>query len=467
MTYVKGLYISRTLGWSSRRSRRQCRSPVVCQSRVADHLRDHMSWNSWDTAGCIYVDRKDSLDCTCTNIMVPLLDPVGFGGCSSGVPFVTGIELHGIDRGMWHDDSPASTVVKGLEKRVKDDVFYELRFVLHGRGVMRFEDGGEEVQESVEIAQGDAVLCKHGTVSFDACDLRYREISDVVDTLVPWGMATFVVYIPKKLLEEGKGSDGVHDVFEECTRFVRNAVWPGNPCAGNVSSLLSPHEMDIFKVLLCGAKIVESSLAVTDIIPSDDEDDRRPSIGQAAVGTMGEVDNTDTLTYIDDKNTDLHIGNQIQREYREQYAMDGGDFPALKKTLSDVSTFMLPNQTNRLALMFDPFANTPIPFVFGVEIFEPGHKTTPHVHSEAYEIFFILSGHGHGFCNTERFPVGPGDIVAFHPGSVHGIDNGQEQRMYCIEVMLPDEDFAEFVRRGSIDKLGDDDLCILTRIGCA
>ena len=40
-------------------------------------------------------------------------------------------------------------------------------------------------------------------------------------------------------------------------------------------------------------------------------------------------------------------------------------------------------------------ADTLIPqvnFTFGVEIFEPGHKTTPHVHQQAYELFFILAG---------------------------------------------------------------------------
>lgn len=31
-------------------------------------------------------------------------------------------------------------------------------------------------------------------------------------------------------------------------------------------------------------------------------------------------------------------------------------------------------------------------FTFGVEIFEPGHKTTPHVHQQAHELFFILAG---------------------------------------------------------------------------
>lgn len=31
-------------------------------------------------------------------------------------------------------------------------------------------------------------------------------------------------------------------------------------------------------------------------------------------------------------------------------------------------------------------------FTFGVEIFEPGHKTTPHRHDHAHELFFILAG---------------------------------------------------------------------------
>jgi gentisate 1,2-dioxygenase len=135
--------------------------------------------------------------------------------------------------------------------------------------------------------------------------------------------------------------------------------------------------------------------------------------------------------------------------------------------LSDVSTFMLPDQTNRLALMFDPLSQIPFPFVFGVEIFEPGHRTNPHVHSSAYELFFILSGEGEGFCNNERFPVRPGDIIVFHPGSTHGIDNGKEERMYCVEIMLPDQNFAEFVRAGQLKDLHLDDLCILARIGCA
>ena len=33
-----------------------------------------------------------------------------------------------------------------------------------------------------------------------------------------------------------------------------------------------------------------------------------------------------------------------------------------------------------------------VDFTFGVEIFEPGHCTTPHTHLRSHELFFILAG---------------------------------------------------------------------------
>ena len=60
-----------------------------------------------------------------------------------------------------------------------------------------------------------------------------------------------------------------------------------------------------------------------------------------------------------------------------------------------------------------------------------------------------------------------GDLVCFRPGSLHGIDNGDSQRMYCLEVMLPDENFSAFVRGGrDTGGLADDELCLLASIGC-
>lgn len=137
-----------------------------------------------------------------------------------------------------------------------------------------------------------------------------------------------------------------------------------------------------------------------------------------------------------------------------------------KRSLEDLTTFQLPNQTNRLALVFDP-TEEEIPFTFGLEMFEPGHHTTPHVHKTAHELFFILSGNGVGFCEGHEFGVEPGDAVVFPPGLLHGIDNSHSSRMYCLELMLPNEMFAEFVKNGQpMGGLQADDLCTLIAVGC-
>ncbi|KAK9814608.1 hypothetical protein WJX72_008552 [[Myrmecia] bisecta] len=70
--------------------------------------------------------------------------------------------------------------------------------------------------------------------------------------------------------------------------------------------------------------------------------------------------------------------------------------------------------TNRLALVFEPGGDS-VPFTFGVEIFEPGHRTMPHTHKTAHELFFILAGDGTAFCDGERFAVKAGDSVVFPP----------------------------------------------------
>ncbi len=83
-----------------------------------------------------------------------------------------------------------------------------------------------------------------------------------------------------------------------------------------------------------------------------------------------------------------------------------------------------------------------------------------------HHIISSPTGEGEGFCDGHRFPVGPGDLLLFPPKSVHGIDVGAGGKMYCLEFMLPNEMFAEFVRRGALSGLHDDDLCQLNVISC-
>ena len=50
---------------------------------------------------------------------------------------------------------------------------------------------------------------------------------------------------------------------------------------------------------------------------------------------------------------------------------------------------------------------------------------------------------------------------------MHGIDNGVQGRMYCLELMLPNDMFAEMVKAGTpTGGLADEDLCVLIAAGC-
>ncbi len=51
---------------------------------------------------------------------------------------------------------------------------------------------------------------------------------------------------------------------------------------------------------------------------------------------------------------------------------------------------------------------------------------------------------------------------------VHGIDNGPDDRLFCLELMTPNgEMFAEYVRSGLLDGyLSDEDLCTLMAEEC-
>lgn len=69
----------------------------------------------------------------------------------------------------------------------------------------------------------------------------------------------------------------------------------------------------------------------------------------------------------------------------------------VQRHLRELDTFQLPNQTNRLALAFSPLEG--FPFLAGLEVFEAQHRTAPHVHEAAFELFFIVSGARPG---TER-----------------------------------------------------------------
>jgi len=141
--------------------------------------------------------------------------------------------------------------------------------------------------------------------------------------------------------------------------------------------------------------------------------------------------------------------------------------PSVRR-LADLPAFVMPAGTNRVALAFDP-ARDGVPYVAGVEVFAPGHATPRHTHARGHELFFAVSGAGTGECDGVTFALGPGDVAIFPPGTRHGIDVAADaaEPLVCVEVMSPDDAFADAVRAGEFKGgLTPSELCQLAAVGC-
>ena len=147
------------------------------------------------------------------------------------------------------------------------------------------------------------------------------------------------------------------------------------------------------------------------------------------------------------------------------------------RRIDDVAAFRVPRQTNRLAFLHDPVTNRGIKFTYALEVFEKGHKTPRHTHLDAHELFMVLAGDGgrgvyKGNAQGRRFEtvdLSPGDVVVFPPGLVHAIDNKDDAqgRLYTLQLMAPNDAFAERVQSGeALKSLEDEDICALLAERC-
>ena len=133
--------------------------------------------------------------------------------------------------------------------------------------------------------------------------------------------------------------------------------------------------------------------------------------------------------------------------------------PTTARRLSTLPAYRVPRQTNRLTFFHDPVTDPRVRFTYGLEIFEPGHQTPRHTHRDAHELFLVLAGDGgRGVFRDPNarnkrglgaVSLAPGDVVVFPPGLVHAIDNGGANgRLYTLQLMAPNDAFAERVQSG-------------------
>ncbi len=133
------------------------------------------------------------------------------------------------------------------------------------------------------------------------------------------------------------------------------------------------------------------------------------------------------------------------------------------KSPKDYQAFRIsPQDTNRLAIVFDPtVANMSLTYC--VEIFDQGGKTPANRHQLAVEMFFILKGEGRAICDGKVVSIQSGDSILVPPNGIHVIENTGEGRLYALCIMVPNEDFAELIRSGTPVTLDDEDLAVLRR----
>ncbi len=136
--------------------------------------------------------------------------------------------------------------------------------------------------------------------------------------------------------------------------------------------------------------------------------------------------------------------------------------PIIKSAKEYQAYRISPQDTNRLALIFDPtIANFSLTFC--VEIFDVGGKTPPNRHQHAVEMFFVLKGEGVAKCDGKEVPIQAGDSLLVPPTGIHQIRNTGSDRLYTLTIMVPNEDFAELIRSGSRVELDEEDLAVLRR----
>ncbi|MCA3338040.1 MAG: cupin domain-containing protein [Roseomonas sp.] len=136
--------------------------------------------------------------------------------------------------------------------------------------------------------------------------------------------------------------------------------------------------------------------------------------------------------------------------------------PIITRRIADLETFKISDKdTNYFAMIADPIRDQ-VPFSIFLEIFEPGGKTPWHRHGNAHEMFFVLSGEAKSVCDGMEVQVKAGESFIVRPGHEHEVINVGKDKLYCLTVMLPNEDFAELVRSGFRVALTPEDITTIT-----
>ena len=137
---------------------------------------------------------------------------------------------------------------------------------------------------------------------------------------------------------------------------------------------------------------------------------------------------------------------------------------AIAKTAANYEAWRIsPDDSNRLAIIFDPDRDGAA-FIAAVEIFDVGGKTPPNQHEIGQEFFYILAGEARAVAGDITVDLRAGDSLLLKPGTTHALENTGAGRLYCLTMMVPDDQFTALIRNGVRAELDSEDMAVLGRV---
>jgi quercetin dioxygenase-like cupin family protein len=363
-----------------------------------------------------------------THTVVPLLLP-----SEHDLPFSVCLDLSR-PHALTHPDSLPST-----SRPTRDETsegFLDILYVLSGEGELVGSDGSKS-----KVTAGDSVIawaqstCIHSISETVVASLRFS----IPLELVPQQAATADAAIASTRFQSVDDSEGgsmnmTALIKKRMMRDVETiAILPSirSESEGSAGSFLTLEESSL--IMSSIQTRASSAMELLDLSPAKNEEAELKRL------------------WLDDKAGPRH------------HLLQGTDqCVVLQRAMEEFVAYRFPRQSNKLAFVFDPLELS-LPLSFGIEVFEPGHVTPIHIHTAAHELFFVLAGSGEAVCDGHRFNVSAGQVLVFPPGSKHGLDNLTSEKLYCLQLMAPNENFVEHVKMGeNIGALDREDICNLT-----
>lgn len=96
--------------------------------------------------------------------------------------------------------------------------------------------------------------------------------------------------------------------------------------------------------------------------------------------------------------------------------------------------------------MMPETADCPIDFSVHLTEWEPGGQVDDHLHADAMEVMYCISGHGTASVDGEVYDLVPNSMIAAAPGQMHCIRNTGDETLRCVCIFSPPTT-AEGLRR--------------------